>query len=244
MNDALQFDEWKYTGDEPLTCAKCQHAITRVYHEMNGRLFCDRCRRNTEIGLNGGARFTRAMRAIVAGSGAAAAGALIYFGVTKLTGYELSLMTILIGYVVGTAVRWGSNGRGGWAYQTLAVVLTYIAIVSTYAPSVVEAMADMDRRQVARPATRSVPPGSPRPATAAAPAPASKASVARFAAMVAVVSVIVCVAPFMLGVKNAIGLMIIGVGLYQAWKVNRRLMLNFSGPHRIRAPEPTPAPAV
>ena len=236
MNDALQFEEWKYTGDEPLTCATCQHAITRVYHEMNGRLFCDRCRRNTEIALNSGSRFTRAMRAILAGSGAAIVGALVYFSVTKVTGYELSLMTILIGYVVGTAVRWGSHGRGGWGYQALAVVLTYVAIVSTYAPAVVEAIADADRRQVAQPAT---PPGS---ATAAAPTPASKTSVARFAAMVAVVSVIVCIAPFMLGAKNAIGLVIIGVGLYQAWKVNRRLMLNFSGPHRIRAPEPAAAP--
>jgi hypothetical protein len=228
VNEALQFEKWEYTGDEPLTCATCQHAITRVYHEMNGRLFCDRCRRDTEIALNSGSRVTRAVRAIVAGSGAAVVGALVYFGVTKLTGYELSLMTILIGYVVGTAVRWGSNGRGGWAYQALAVVLTYVAIVSTYAPSVVEAMADMDRRPIAE------------PATAAAPTPAAKSSAVRFAAMVAVVSVIVCVAPFMLGVKNAIGLVIIGVGLYQAWTVNRRLMLNFSGPHRIRGPEAAP----
>jgi hypothetical protein len=232
MNDALQFEKWEYTGDEPLTCATCQHAITRVYHEMNGRLFCDRCRRNAEIALNSGSRFTRAMRAIVAGSAAAVVGALVYVGVTKLTGYELSLMTILIGYIVGTAVRWGSNGRGGWAYQALAVVLTYVAIVSTYAPSVVEAMADMDRRQIAE------------PATAAAPTPAARSSAVRLAAMVAVVSVIVCVAPFMLGVKNAIGLVIIGVGLYQAWKVNRRLMLNFSGPHRIRGSEAAPSPVV
>jgi hypothetical protein len=242
VNDALQFEKAEY--DQPLTCAACQHEIARVYHEMNGRLFCDRCRRKTEIAINSGSRFTRAMRAILAGSGAAIVGALVYFGVTKLTGYELSLMTILIGYVVGTAVRWGSNGRGGLAYQALAVVLTYVAIVSTYAPAVVEAMADADRRQIAEPATPAVSPGPPGPATVAAPTPAPKSSLARFAAIVAVVSVIVCIAPFMLGVKNAIGLVIIGVGLYQAWKVNRRLMLNFSGPHRIRAPEPAPDPVV
>jgi hypothetical protein len=238
VNDALQFDKAEYAGDQPLTCGSCAHAITHVYHEMNGQLFCDRCRRNAEIAFNGGSRFSRAMRAILAGSGAAIVGSLVYFGVTKLTGYELSLVTILIGYVVGTAVRWGSNGRGGWAYQALAVVLTYVAIVSTYAPAVVEAMADAGRRQTAQTASQ------PAPATAAAPVQASTASMARFAAMVAVVGVIVCVAPFLLGLKNVIGLVIIGVGLYQAWKMNRRLTLNFSGPHRIRAPQPAAAPVV
>jgi hypothetical protein len=126
---------------------------------MNGRLFCDRCRRNTEMALNSGSRFTRAMRAIVAGSGAAVVGALIYFGVTKMTGYELSLMTILIGYVVGIAVRWGSHGRGGWAYQALAVVLTYFAIVRP-----TRRRSSGDSRHglslVARLTTRSMPPGS------------------------------------------------------------------------------------
>lgn len=238
MNDALQFDKAEYAGDQPLSCGSCAHTITHVYHEMNGRLFCDRCRRSAEIALNSGSRFSRAMRAILAGSAAAIVGSLVYFAVTKLTGYELSLVTILIGYVVGTAVRWGSNGRGGWAYQALAVVLTYFAIVSTYAPGVVEAMADAGRRQTAQTSTQST------PATPAAPAPAGTASMARFAAMVVVVGLFVCVAPFLLGLKNAIGLVIIGVGLYQAWKVNRRLMLNFSGPHRIRAPEPAPAPVV
>ena len=236
MNDALQFDHAEYTGDQPLTCGSCEHTIAHVYHEMNGRLFCDRCRRNVEIAVNSGSRVSRAIRAIVAGSAAAVVGSLVYFGVTKLTGYELSLVTIFIGYIVGIAVRWGSNGRGGWAYQALAILLTYFAIVSTYAPTVVEAMVDASRRQAAPASTAQAPP------TAAAPDRTS--SVARFAAMVAVVSLIVCVAPFLLGVKNLIGLVIIGVGLYQAWKMNRRLLLNFSGPHRIRAPEAAPAPVV
>jgi len=237
VNDALQFEKAEYAGDQPLTCGSCAHTITHVYHEMNGRLFCDRCRRKAEIAMNGGSRFSRAVRASLAGSGAAIVGSLVYFAVTKLTGYELSLVTILIGYLVGTAVRWGSNGRGGWAYQALAVVLTYLAIVSTYAPAVVEAMADAGRHQTPQISSQ------PAPAVVA-PAPAGTPSMARFAAMVAVVGLFVCVAPFLLGLKNAIGLVIIGVGLYQAWKVNRRLMLNFSGPHRIRAPEAAPAPVV
>lgn len=234
MNDAPQFVHARDAGGEPLTCGSCAHAIAHVYHEMNGRLFCDHCRRNAEIAWNSGSRFSRAVRATVAGSGAALVGALLYFAVTKITGYEFALATIFIGYCVGLAVRWGSNGRGGWAYQVLAILLTYVAIVSTYGPTAAEAMIDASRHGSTASTDRA-------PATAA---PATSGSVVRFAAMVAVVSVIVCAAPFLLGVKNLIGLIIISVGLYQAWKMNRRLILNFSGPHRIRAPETAPSPVV
>jgi hypothetical protein len=233
VNDALRFDHAEYAGGEPLKCSTCEQAIAHVYHEMDGQLFCDRCRRNVESVWNSGSRFSRATRATLAGSAAALVGAMLYFAMTKITGYELSLATIFIGYSVGLAVRWGSNGRGGWAYQALAVALTYFAIVSMYTPTVVEAMFNESRNSTLQTAP-----------TAATPAAGAHGSVARFAAMVAVVSVIVCVAPFLLGVKNVIGLVLIGVGVYQAWKMNRRVVLNFSGPHRIHAPEPRPTPVV
>jgi len=230
VNDALQFDHAEYAGDQPLTCGACEHAITHVYHEMNGRIFCDRCRRSFEITLNRGSRFSRATRAIVAGTGAAISGALLYLAITQITGYELALVTIFIGYAVGLAVRWGSHGRGGWAYQALAIGLTYLAIVSSYVPPVVQGLQERAHKTAA--ATTPVTP---------APLRAERPSLARFAAAVAVVSVIVFVAPFLMGFNNAIGLVIVTVGLYQAWKMNRRLVVNFSGPHRTRS---VPAVAV
>jgi len=232
VNDALQFDHAEYAGDQPLKCGACEHGIAHVYHELNGRIFCDRCRRNFEITLNSGTRSGRALRAICAGTGAAAAGTLLYLAIMQITGYELALVTIFIGYAVGFAVRWGSNGRGGWAYQALAIALTYLAIVSSYLPPVVQGL---QARAYEATATT---PAAPAEQRAVSP------SLARFAAAVAVVSVIVCMAPFLLGAKNVIGLVIITVGLYQAWKMNRRLILNFSGPHRIRTPEAAAAPAV
>ena len=38
---------------------------------------------------------------------------------------------------VGKAVNWGAYGRGGWRYQTMAIALTYVAIVSSYVPLIV-----------------------------------------------------------------------------------------------------------
>src|SRR5205085_4370131 len=82
----------------------------------------------------GGSRFSRGLRATGLGLLAAAAGCLLYFAVAAITGREFGVVAIAVGLMVGEAVRRGSRGRGGWAYQTLAVALTYLAIVSTYVP--------------------------------------------------------------------------------------------------------------
>lgn len=41
--------------------------------------------------------------------------------------------------------------------------------------------------------------------------------------------------PFLAGVENVIGLIIIGIGLYEAWKFNRKPQLTITGPHAIAA---------
>jgi len=234
VNEALQFEHAEFTADQPLKCGSCDSAIAHVYHELNGRIFCDRCRRNVEISLNGGSRFGRAMRATAAGAGTAIGCALVYLAFTTITGYELALLTVFIGYGVGRAVRWGSNGRGGWAYQTLAVGLTYFAIVTSYAPPVIKGLkAGVDKSAAAAATGASTTPDKPA---------SEKPTFAGVLLGVALVTLIVCAAPFLIGLKNVIGLVIIGVGLYEAWKTNRRLNLNFSGPHRMRPPTPTPAP--
>ena len=44
-----------------------------------------------------------------------------------------------------------------------------------------------------------------------------------------------CAAPFLAGVENIIGLVIIGIGMYQAWKLTRRVPLVITGPHTLAA---------
>ena len=50
----------------------------------------------------------------------------------KATGYEIGLVAIVVGLLVGGAVRKGSGARGGWFYQLMAVALTYAAISGSY----------------------------------------------------------------------------------------------------------------
>jgi hypothetical protein len=42
-----------------------------------------------------------------------------------------------------------------------------------------------------------------------------------------------CAAPFLAGIQNVIGVVIIGIGLYEAWKLNRRVALDITGPHAV-----------
>jgi divalent metal cation (Fe/Co/Zn/Cd) transporter len=46
--------------------------------------------------------------------------------------------------------------------------------------------------------------------------------------------------PFLAGLQNILGLLIIGIALYEAWKLNVRAELSVSGPHRV---SPSSAPA-
>ena len=135
-------------------------------------------------------------------------------------GYALALVSILIGPLVGLAVRWASRGRGGWTCQILAIAIGYLAIVSTYTPAVAQATLSATRGQAAH----------ARLASASASVEvrvmnAAEPSFARFAATIAIISLSVCAAPLVLGAQNAIGLVLIAVGLYPAWRMNRRASL-------------------
>lgn len=136
----VQFDsaEPVAVADAPaaVTCTGCSRPVHGVYHEVNGQVVCSPCR----AGVEGLARSGGFGRALVFGLGAAAAGWAVYFAILKLFEIEFGLIAILVGFVVGRAVSSGSGGRGGWLYQSLAVGLTYLAIVCTYVPLIAETM--------------------------------------------------------------------------------------------------------
>src|SRR5437867_9066829 len=128
MNDPqpVQFDRAEFQSSSPSAtpCAQCKQPIIQSYYEVNGHLICSRCHEALTQGT-GDSRGRRVMRSAGAGLGAAILGAIVWWGVRRLTGYEVGLVSIGIGIAVGKAVRWGSFNRGGWAYQLLAVFLTY-----------------------------------------------------------------------------------------------------------------------
>ena len=184
-------------------------------------------------------------------------GSALYYAVSALTGYEVGLIAIVVGFAVGSAVRWGSNGRGGKRYQALAMMLTYLAIVTTYIPPIIQGFreAAADESAVAEaadesasadavapdaadaPAAAATPDGAPaEPETTDAAASALPSGAAGGAIALILLLAIACVAPFLAGFENIMGIIIIGIGLYEAWKLNRRATLEITGPHTLARP--------
>jgi hypothetical protein len=257
----LRFDRAEFAGgNEPARCAACNEPLADSYFDVNGAMTCASCRAGLEAASSLGSPATRFMRSLAAGVGAAAVGAGIYYGVRALTGgYEFGLIAILVGLMVGGAVRWGSHARGGWFYQALAIGLTYLSVVSTYAPFVVEAFSELDEETPAATAeaATTVPAAATTAASPAGTATAARAELAKdgiekttpapptaaeLALGLGVIGFIFLAAPFLAGFENFMGWIILGIALYEAWKINRRRPLVISGPLQLarRPVEPTP----
>ena len=134
--DEIQFDQAEYATTVPSgpTCGVCQRAIVDEYYELGGKVFCSSCRQGVETALRGGSRLARVIKALVFGSAAAAVGAVIYYVILRATGYNIGLVAVLVGFMVGGAVRKGTGNRGGLFYQILAVFLAYTAIGAMHLP--------------------------------------------------------------------------------------------------------------
>jgi hypothetical protein len=233
----LQFDRAQFEAPAKAVCAGCKRPLSGSYFEVNGQLACEGCRHRTEQAWNSGSGLARFLKASVYGVAAAIAGALVYWGISKATGMQLSLISIAVGWMVGVGVRAGSQARGGWPYQLLAIFLTYSSIVGSYAPSVIEGF----RQSVTESKAEKTVDGS-RPA-----APAKSAPLSGLPLIVGVVLVvaIVYVSPFLVVYSNGngqglISLAIIGIGMWQAWSMNRRASLRIAGPFSMAKPPPAP----
>jgi hypothetical protein len=232
-------------------CASCNEAIVQSYYTAGEKVFCEACKEKLTAPAEGSA-FGRLARASLFGLGAAAVGAGIWFAVSSLTGYEFGLIAILVGFMVGTAVRLGSRERGGLRYQFLAVFLTYAAIVSTYVPLIItelnqEFAAEMvqeggefaiDEQDSAIAASNlgGMPESQLSGATHGGATPAvEEMGMAGFILGVMALMAFAFALPFLAGIENLIGLLIIGFGLWQAWRINARARLEMSGPFRVSA---------
>jgi hypothetical protein len=243
----LQFDRAELPSSvspeaQAVACAFCQTPLRSSYFDINGQMACEACRYKVAEQLQTRPGVTGFLRAGAAGFGAALAGAGIYYAVRAITGYEIGLISILVGLMVGGAVRWGARRKGGWVYQSLAVFLTYMAIVSTYIPLMFKEMA---KHEPAGQETAAVAPdavtGGPAAVKTAAQAPAEQAASApapSFGELILGVLTIFGIAaalPFLAGFENILGLLIIAFGLWEAWKLNKRPAFEILGPLTIGA---------
>jgi len=128
------------------TCEMCGAAIDTEYYQINGKVFCGSCRAGVEAAIKTPPGIVPLLRAGAFGLGAGILGAIIYYGVIALLDLEIGIVAILIGYMVGYAIRKGAGGRGGRRFQVLAVALTYASIAMAYTPVVVKQAIGADKK--------------------------------------------------------------------------------------------------
>ena len=162
-------------------------------------------------------------RAAIYGAGAALAGCALYALVSIITGWEIGLIAIVVGFMVGKAVRKGSSGLGGRPQQILAVTLTYFAITTSYVPVFIY-------QAVKNPASLQQP-KQEQPPVAAGKKPAMSLGKALL-----MITLIAAAAPFLNltgGMGALITLFIIFIGLKQAWRLTARPEILVMGPYEL-----------
>jgi hypothetical protein len=232
-------------GTPGVICAACHTSIQTVYHHVNGKIACSRCRTAVESAANAPLGLVPLMAAGVFGLGAGLIGAAIYYAVIAIAHLEIGIVAILIGYMVGYAVRKGARGRGGLRFQVMAVALTYASIALAYTPIALKpAIADPDAQKPSSSAASSdsqaaAEPVSRRATTTKPTGPRLLLSFVFLLGFIAALPVLVVVGSFPSGLISAF---IIFIGMRQAWHLTGAARLEILGPYRVGAvPASTPA---
>lgn len=260
----LQFEEADYDEEtEPpdlRDCGYCAAPLDGRYYEIDDRLSCATCHAR----MSSGARLGHYVRAFLFGCIGAFLGALIDFAVTQLTGYQIGLVAIVMGILVGIGVRLGSRGQGGLAFQFMALFLAYLCIAGSLSAQIVAELArnNWDFTALAEeeapapeltptplappsPEARPDPAESPvaevaasTPGSAASPAPESEPVTAGGVALALLLLIgLILVVPVVSAFSSPITILIYGFALYQAWVMNRRCII--TGPYELAGPGST-----
>jgi hypothetical protein len=248
QND-IQFDQAEFMAQDHQgpSCTACKSPISDDYFEAGGKMLCVPCRERIEAHFHGGPRPRQAFMALILGSVAAAAGAMLYYAILKLTGWNIGLVSVVVGLMVGGAVRNGSGGRGGWFYQLLAVFLTYCAIAAMFVPFMLEGIEQARKQREQAEAVFNKVDQEPGEAKAEAeeavksnPRPVKlkrdlQPNPVRGFVLAAGFIVIAFAGPIIISVHNPISGLIFGFALWEAWKINRKVRLSFNGPFHLGA---------
>jgi hypothetical protein len=223
--ETLQFRRAEHTTSEATgqRCAACVKPLGATYFQVHDKIVCPQCASAVESRLKAPPAHSL-LRAFIYGLGAAIAGCALYATVAIVTGLEIALIAILIGYMVGKAVRHASGGLGGRPQQILAVVLTYFSISMSYIPVAIYHYAKNPPHAAAATSGNAIQTRNNRQ-----PSSAGSALLGLLAIGLA--------APFLSisGVGGLISLLIIFFGLQRAWRVTGRPEIVVHGPFQTQS---------
>ncbi|MEP7126622.1 MAG: hypothetical protein ABJE95_37165 [Byssovorax sp.] len=256
--EKINFDraEFEEPAGEHVECGLCQRAIHTEYWEASGKILCAACREKmdqTAARAAGGATFAKAFLKGGAVAFACGIGYAIFVGLTE---HHFALVTIGIGWAVGTVVHKVTQGFGSRKHQILAAALTYAAATMGYLPGIIKEFREMgehpqDTMSASSGGTASSPPAPASTGVAIEPdgsatvqppsdppaAPSARPSVGRAIVLLLVLVVgVTLAAPFLsvgADISSLLGLLIIFFGMSRAWRASKGVQATITGPHRV-----------
>jgi hypothetical protein len=237
-SSGLSFDKAEYASGASASapCANCRSPLVGQYWKWQNHAVCDACR--TKVSETFAKALTGAAfrKAFLQGGGVAIACGIAYAIFVALTKYQIAFATIGIAVLVAKQIRKASGGASGLRFQVLAVALTYFASTMGYLPDIFRGLDEASNTTEA--ATVST------PGTSASPAPPAeqehKASGGQALLAIGWLIGIMLAAPFLEITEAPIGVLIVLIGLWQAWKLSRGLPTTIEGPFQVAAPATGP----
>lgn len=238
----LSFDKATYMAEAGAgpPCANCNGALGDQYWQWQSRAICESCRGRVASVLEASQSKKAFGRAALLGGATALGCGIAYAIFVAVTDYQLALVTIAIAFLIAKVMRRCSAGIGGRKFQILAVALTYLASAMGYAPAVWSGLREAS-------ATHQEAKGPKSAAVSAAvqeknESSAEQAGLGGAIVGVALIFAFTLAAPILAATDAPIGLLIVGFGLWEAWKLSRGVPLSLDGPYRV-APAATGPPA-
>ena len=227
-------------GHNGVTCVSCQRTILDKYFDVNGQSVCESCRDQLAQLAETPRGWNVLAKACLFGLVAAILGAILYYAVIAITDFEIGIVAIAIGYMVGYGIRMGTQGRGGRRFQVIALVLTYWAVGLAYTPIVFGQLSKDDTTQQASTNTTAANTTAPvdtpdAPDATQASALGLPLALAALVGLTLALPVLIVVGSLPSGLISGA---IIMFGMMQAWRMTAAPQLQITGPYRIGAGPP------
>lgn len=250
----LQFDRAAPAQEAPATaertgvaCSVCRRQLHDFYYALGTDPVCATCK-DTVVGAEQRtARWPVFFAALGAGFVAALLGAALYYAVIAITNFEIGLVAIAIGFMVGWAIRKVTRGFGRRRYQVLGVALTYLSVGMAYMPLAYKGIKEQENpgatttaiadsaatadTSVSVPRDVAIPP----PGSARSESAGILVGVAALLGLSLALPVLAIVGSMPTGLISAL---IIFFGMQQAWRMSGRPPLAITGPYTVGSAPP------
>ncbi len=204
--DELQFEKADYGDAVRTPCSSCSTPLTTEYWQANGHPVCAPCAQQLRAFAVAPTTHQLLQGALYA-LGAGAVAAIGYAIIVVVTGYDLALLSIGVGWLIGKAALRGAGEKGSRPLQYIALAIAYLAICGTFFAQILYGLAREGR------------------------------AVNGLASYLTLYLLSLGKPYFELqeGLGGLIGLAILFFGLQQAWQQTRGATLEITGPHAVAA---------